>query len=168
VGLAPGLTNLLAAEVYATSPGPVDIAVLLGAGEKHGAAAIDWTYRLLGRHFPDTQQTGRMVRNYTQPRRFPLPGYGRRSLFLTDFSDQHALTRDLGVPVRTYLGVDSRLVTASLAALTWVPGGSRMPCGLQLPGSARERAECGARQPGPLTRAVLVQAECSSQGRPDR
>lgn len=137
VGLAPGLTNLLAADVHATSPGPVDIAVLLGAGEKHGAAAIDWSYRLLGRHFPDTQHTGRTVRNYTQPQRFQLPGYGWRSLFRTDFSDQHALTRDLGVPVRTYLGMDSRLVTASLAALTWVPGGSRMPRGIQLPGSAR-------------------------------
>lgn len=137
VGLAPGLTNLLAADVHATSPGPVDIAVLLGAGEKHGAAALDWSYRLLGRHFPDTQPAGRMVRNYTQPQRFLLPGYGPRSLFRADFSDQHALTRDLGVPVRTYLGLDSRLVTASLAALTWVPGGSRMPRGIQLPGSAR-------------------------------
>lgn len=137
VGLAPGLSNLLAADVRATSPGPVDIAVLLGAGEKHGAAAIDWTYRLLGRHFPDTQHTGRTVRNYTQPSRFQLPGYGRRSLFRTDFSDQHTLTRDLGVPVRTYLGMDSRLVTASLAALTWVPGGSRLPRGIQLPGSTR-------------------------------
>jgi saccharopine dehydrogenase-like NADP-dependent oxidoreductase len=36
VGLAPGLTNLLAADVHATSPGPIDIAVLLGAGRNTG------------------------------------------------------------------------------------------------------------------------------------
>lgn len=137
VGLAPGLTNLLAAAVYATAPGPVDIAVLLGAGERHGTAATNWSYGLLGRVFPDTQHIGRSVRNYTQPQRFELPGYGRRRLYRTDFSDQHALTRDLGAPVLTYFGVDSRLATASLAALTWVPGASRMPRGIHLPGSDR-------------------------------
>ena len=44
------------------------------------------------------------------------------------------LTRDLGVPVRTYFGLDSRLATASLATLTWLPGASRAPQGLHLPG----------------------------------
>jgi hypothetical protein len=49
-------------------------------------------------------------------------GWGRRRLYRTDFSDQHSLTRDLGVPVRTYFGLDSRLATGALAALTWAPG----------------------------------------------
>ena len=49
VGLAPGLTNLLAAEVHSRNPkSPIDIVVILGAGEKHGAAATQWTYDLLG------------------------------------------------------------------------------------------------------------------------
>jgi saccharopine dehydrogenase-like NADP-dependent oxidoreductase len=99
VGLAPGLTNLLAASVHAATPRPVDLAVLLGAGEEHGAAATEWSYRLLGRHFDDH---GRSTRNYTSPSVFELPGHGRRRLYRVDFSDQHALSRDLGTRVRTY------------------------------------------------------------------
>jgi saccharopine dehydrogenase-like NADP-dependent oxidoreductase len=134
VGLAPGLTNLLAAAVHQAAPGPIDLAVLLGAGERHGAAAAAWSYGLLGRRFRDPA-TGDQVRNYTQPQRFNLPGHGRRRLYRADFSDQHTLTRDLGVPVRTWFGLDSRLATAALAALTWIPGASRAPQGLHLPGS---------------------------------
>ena len=136
VGLAPGLTNLLAAAVHAAAPGPVDLAVFLGAGERHGAAAVAWSYGLLGRRFHDPA-TGGQVRSYTQPRRFDLPGLGRRRLYRADFSDQHALTRDLQVPVRTYFGLDSRLATATLAALTRIPGASHAPQGLPLPGSDR-------------------------------
>lgn len=134
VGLAPGLTNLLAASLHAATPGPVDVAVLLGAGEKHGAAATDWSYQLLGKHFHDH---GRMIRNYTHPEVFTLPGYGRRRLYRVDFSDQHALSRDLGIQVRTYFGLDSRLATAALATLTRLPGASQAPRGLHLPGSDR-------------------------------
>jgi hypothetical protein len=136
VGLAPGLTNLLAAAVHAVAPGPVDLAVMLGAGERHGAAGVAWSYGLLGRRFRDPA-TDIRIRNYTRPRRFDLPGLGRRRLYRVDFSDQHALTRDLGVPVRTYFGLDSVPATTTLAALTWIPGGSRAPQGLHLPGTDR-------------------------------
>lgn len=37
--------------------------------------------------------------------------------------------------MRTYFGLDSRLATAALATLTRIPGGSRAPRGLHLPGS---------------------------------
>jgi hypothetical protein len=97
---------------------------------------VAWTYGLLGRRFPETG-TGAPVRNFTQPRRFDLPRYGRRRLYRADFSDQHVLTRDLGVPVRTWFGLDSRLATAALALLTWIPGASRAPRGVHLPGSDR-------------------------------
>ncbi|OJF10566.1 saccharopine dehydrogenase NADP-binding domain-containing protein [Couchioplanes caeruleus] len=132
VGLAPGLTNLLAAAAHAAAPGPVEIAVLLGAGERHGAAATAWSYRLLGRRFADA--SGGPVRNYSRPRRFDLPGHGRRRLYRTDFSDQHVLTRDLGAPVRTYFGLDSTLATTALAGLTWLPGAAHAPRGLHFPG----------------------------------
>ena len=135
-GLAPGLTNLLAAAVHAAAPGPVDLAVCLGAGERHGAAAVAWSYGLLGHRFRDPGAGGQ-VRNYTQPQSFDLPGQGWRRLYRADFSDQHVLTRDLQVPVRTYFGLDSRLATAALAALTWIPGASSAPRGLHLPGSDR-------------------------------
>ncbi|MFE7245380.1 hypothetical protein [Streptomyces sp. NPDC057580] len=136
VGLAPGLTTLLAKAVHSAAPGPVDIAVVLGAGERHGPAATAWTYRLLGRRFPDTH-SGPPVRNFTHPDRFDLPGLGRRRLYRADFSDQHTLTRDLGSPVRTYLGLDSRAATTALALLTHLRGASRTPQGLHLPGSDR-------------------------------
>jgi saccharopine dehydrogenase-like NADP-dependent oxidoreductase len=138
VGIAPGLTNMLAAAVHRDAPGPIDLAVLLGAGERHGAAATEWTYRLLGRRFPDPgTDHGALVRNYTRPQAFDLPGYGRRRLYRLDFCDQHTLSRDLGVRVRTYFGLDSRLATLALAALTRVPGASRAPRGLHVPGSDR-------------------------------
>ncbi|WP_024805694.1 hypothetical protein [Nocardia sp. BMG51109] len=135
IGLAPGLTNLLAVAVHTAAPGPIDVAVLLGAGERHGAAATEWSYLLLGSHF---REDGRVVRNYTRPETFVLPGHRRpRRLFRLDFSDQHTLRRELGVPVRTYFGLDSRAATAALAALTWLPGASKAPRGLHLPGSDR-------------------------------
>ncbi|RKS08820.1 hypothetical protein DFP74_4542 [Nocardiopsis sp. Huas11] len=146
VGLAPGLTNLLAAAVHADAPGgdPIDLAVVLGAGEEHGAAATAWSLGLLGRSFPDPD-TGAPVRNLTQGRVFDLPGTGRRRLYRADFSDQHALTRDLGRPVRTRLGLDSRTLTAGLALLTHVPGAARVPTGFHFLGSDAwvVLAQCG-------------------------
>ncbi|PFX01628.1 hypothetical protein CJ469_01161 [Nocardia farcinica] len=122
VGLAPGLTTLLAVDALANGPGPVDIMVGLGAGERHGPAATAWTYGLLGRHFADAD--GSAVRNFTRPARFALPapsGYHPFPALRADFADQHRLTRDFAVPVRTYLRMDSRLATTGLAALTWAP-----------------------------------------------
>ncbi|WP_017559286.1 saccharopine dehydrogenase family protein [Nocardiopsis baichengensis] len=138
VGLAPGLTNLLAADLAASAPGPtpIDLAVLLGAGEEHGKAAQEWSFGLIGADFPDPV-SGTPVRNFTGPKTFRLPGAGRRRLYRADFSDQHTLGRDLGVPVRTRFGLDSRAATAALAALTRLPAGlrPRVPAGLHLPGS---------------------------------
>ncbi|KOX15687.1 saccharopine dehydrogenase [Nocardiopsis sp. NRRL B-16309] len=136
VGLAPGLTNLLAAAVHDHSPGgdPLDLAVVLGAGEEHGEAATAWSLGLLGRTFPDPA-TGAPVRNLTRGRAFDLPGLGRRRLYRADFSDQHTLTRDLGRPVRTRFGLDSRMLTAGLALLTRVPGASRAATGIHALGT---------------------------------
>ncbi|WP_431682599.1 hypothetical protein [Kitasatospora sp. KL5] len=136
VGLAPGLSGMLATALHAAAPGPIDLAVVLGAGERHGAAATEWSYRLLGRRFPDTRG-GRPVRNYTRPEAFEIPGLGRRRLYRADFSDQHTLTARLGVPVRSYFGLDSRAATAALAVMTRVPGADRAPRGMHLPGTDR-------------------------------
>jgi hypothetical protein len=114
----------------------VDLALLVGAGDEHGVAASEWSLHLLGRHFLDPAGAG-WIRNYTRATRFDLPGYGGRRLYRVDFSDQHIMTRDLGAPVRTYFGLDSQLATTALAALTWLPGASRLPAGLRLPGSSR-------------------------------
>ncbi|MFS1301065.1 NAD-dependent epimerase/dehydratase family protein [Streptosporangium longisporum] len=137
VGLAPGLTNLLAAAVHdPAAPAPIDVVLMLGAGEHHGEASYAWAYGLLGRDFRDPW-TGTAVRNYTRGLRLDLPGYGRRRVYRADYSDQHVLTRDLGVPVRTRFGLDSRAATACLAMLTRLPGASRAPRGLRFPGTDR-------------------------------
>ena len=136
VGLAPGLTNLLALAAHGAGAGRVDLALVVGGGERHGRAGVDWAFALLGRSFADPA-TGAPVRNYTQPARFDLPGLGRRRLYRADYSDQHTLTRDLGIPVRTYFGLDSRSATALLAVLARTPGGRHAPRGLPTPGSDR-------------------------------
>ncbi|WP_017580193.1 saccharopine dehydrogenase family protein [Nocardiopsis valliformis] len=118
VGLAPGLTNLLAADL----PGrePIELGVVLGSGERHGAAATAWSLGLLGRSFADPA-TGESVRNLTRGRVLDMPD-GRRRLYRADFSDQHTLTRDLGRPVRTHLGLDSAAATRALSLLARLPG----------------------------------------------
>ncbi|QVQ52724.1 saccharopine dehydrogenase [Spiractinospora alimapuensis] len=140
VGLAPGLTNLLATDLAAggSDRRSIDIAIVLGAGDEHGRAATAWSLGLLGASFADPA-SGAHVRNFTHGTRFDIPSLGRRQLVRTDFSDQHALTRDLGLPVRTYFGLDSRVATAALRVLTRIPGASRLriPDGVHPPGSDR-------------------------------
>ncbi|MCQ4119974.1 NAD-dependent epimerase/dehydratase family protein [Rhodococcus tibetensis] len=137
VGLAPGLSTLLAVDVLSSAPGPVDIMIGLGSGEHHGPAATAWTYRLLGQHFADPDGTS--VRNFTQPAHFTIPeqaGYQPFPALRADFADQHRLTREYAVPVRTYLRLDSRLATTGLAALTWAPA-LRALVPQRMPGSDR-------------------------------
>lgn len=136
VGLAPGLTTLLAADLHAAHPGtaPIDVAVLLSEGEAHGAAATAWTLGLLGRSFPDPA-TGETVRNLSRGARLDLPGQGRRRLLRADFADQHVLTRDLGRPVRTHLGLDSPALTRGLGLLARLPGAGRLRGVPHLPGT---------------------------------
>ena len=78
---------------------------------------------MLGTRFSDPD--GRSVRNYTGMKTFRIPadatGYRTGPAVRADFSDQHALTRDLGVPVRTYLRLDTSTATLGLAAMTWAP-----------------------------------------------
>ncbi|WP_169165291.1 NAD-dependent epimerase/dehydratase family protein [Cellulomonas taurus] len=134
VGIAPGLTNLLAHAIDARHPGdgPLDIAIVLGTGEAHGAAASAWTYGLLGREFTDPD--GSTVRNLTVGDRFDLDG-DRRTLYRADFSDQHTTTRLLGRPVRSWFGMDTAWATTALALLARAPGLTRlMPGNPRFPG----------------------------------
>ncbi|MEU4443303.1 saccharopine dehydrogenase NADP-binding domain-containing protein [Actinosynnema sp. NPDC050801] len=105
VGLAPGVTNLLARHcVELTGARDVEIGVLLGGGERHGAAAVAWTLGGLAELGPSWRTT------------FPAP-HGTRTVHGFPFSDQHTLLRTLDVDrVRTGLCLDSRMVTALLPA----------------------------------------------------
>ncbi|MGW6916936.1 saccharopine dehydrogenase family protein [Kitasatospora sp. NPDC054939] len=109
VGVAPGLTNLLAHRAHREVGGAerLDITVLLGSGERHGTDAVRWTVAGLG------EPTGG-----ARPLRTALPGYGARTAHPFPFSDQHTLRRTLGVPhATTRLCLDSRPLTGALFAL---------------------------------------------------
>ncbi|WP_339156547.1 hypothetical protein [Actinomadura luteofluorescens] len=97
VGLAPGVTNLLAREA---GGGDVEIGVLIGAGDRHGPSAVDWTLDSLA----GLGESWRM--------RFPAP-YGVRTVHRFPFSDQYTLPGR----VRTGLCLDSRAMTALLPRL---------------------------------------------------
>lgn len=105
VGLAPGLTNLMAHAVARKvgAPQAIDIAVLLGAGDAHGAAATDWMIAELARADGRPRQFG-FVRDRHPRKAWPL-----------GFADQHVLGRIMsGVRVRTYFTLDNRFLTAYL------------------------------------------------------
>ncbi|MCW1932108.1 saccharopine dehydrogenase NADP-binding domain-containing protein [Pararhodobacter zhoushanensis] len=108
VGLAPGLTNLMALEALRGLDRieSLTIGVLLGLGDSHGAAAIDWTLDSLRPLPPDAVQRLDFASG-------PVP------TIPFDFADQHVLTR-AGIPaVTTRLGLGSPLVTgASLRLLS--------------------------------------------------
>ncbi|WP_331755802.1 saccharopine dehydrogenase NADP-binding domain-containing protein [Streptomyces sp. NBC_01643] len=109
VGVAPGLTNLLARRAHDAVGGAerLDLTVLLGSGERHGTDAVRWTVDGLAAE----RITARSIRT-------ALPGYGIRTVHPFPFSDQHTLRRTLGVAeITTRMCLDSRLLTGLLFAL---------------------------------------------------
>ncbi|WP_218951881.1 saccharopine dehydrogenase family protein [Amycolatopsis anabasis] len=109
VGVAPGLTNLLARRCVAElgSATGVDVTILLGLGEHHGQDAVRWTVDSLAQ--PAARGLAR--------KRVHLPGAGRRTAFPFPFSDQHTLSRTLGAPVTTRLCFDSAPATWAMFGL---------------------------------------------------
>lgn len=110
VGLAPGLTNLLARRAHEEVGGAerIDLTVLLGGGERHGADAVRWTVDRLSEP-AEGSAAFRVV---------GLPGFGPRRAYPFPFSDQHSLRRTLGVPlVTTRLCLDSAPLTGALFGL---------------------------------------------------
>ncbi|MEN3586450.1 saccharopine dehydrogenase NADP-binding domain-containing protein [Streptomyces sp. ZYX-F-203] len=108
VGVAPGLTNLLARRAHEAVGGArhLDLTVMLGSGERHGGDALRWTVEQLAE--VPTAPT----------RRTQLPGYGTRTAHPFPFSDQYTLARTLDIPsVTTRLCLDSRPLTAALFGL---------------------------------------------------
>lgn len=118
-GLAPGLTNIMAAWCAARLDRieRIDIGLLFGLGDRHGEAAIGWMAdRILDK--------GRDRRVATMEFGF---GEGRRRLHAVDFSDQHSLARTLPTDAAwTGVAFESRLSTAALFALGRVFAGSRL------------------------------------------
>lgn len=122
LGLAPGLTNLLAERAvrHQEHTEQLDIAILLGLGDSHGKAAIEWTIDNMQAEFEVTEDgRRRTVASFTDGKRTNLGfQWGERMTYRFPFSDQQSLPRTLRVPrVATRLCFDSRGVTAAMALL---------------------------------------------------
>ncbi|WP_409340702.1 saccharopine dehydrogenase family protein [Paenibacillus sp. MBLB4367] len=122
VGLAPGLTNLLAVQAsrWMDETKTIEIGIMLGLGDKHGRAAIEWTVDNLNARYA-IMQNNRSVTAYsfTKGKRMDFGSdLSRKKAFLFPFADQQSLPRTLNVPsVATRLCLDSGMATSFLAVL---------------------------------------------------
>ena len=120
VGLAPGLTNLLASHCKSVLDNiqRVDIYIMLGLGDSHGEAAIRWTLENLNVEFPVTESGSlKRVKAFEEGKRadFPDPP-GRRTAYRFNFSDQRVIPRTLSIDsASTWLCFDSALATRAFA-----------------------------------------------------
>lgn len=122
VGLAPGITNMLVKQGknQLDQVDSADIYILLGLGETHGRAAIEWTVDHLNADFSVFEQGHRkQVTSFSDGKRIDFSErLGTKKAFRFNFSDQHVLPQTLGLPsVSTRLCFDSAMVTSLLASL---------------------------------------------------
>lgn len=107
VGMAPGLTNLMAmhAARQLSSLEKMHISILLGAGDTHGTAAILWILQQLNKPF--SSYNNQKVANFTNKRTVKFKKIGKRSVYQFNFSDQHTLTKHFpSISIVTRLGFD--------------------------------------------------------------
>ncbi|QJD88284.1 saccharopine dehydrogenase family protein [Cohnella herbarum] len=122
IGLAPGLTNLMAyhAKSLMDHTDALDISIMLGMGDHHGKAAIEWTIDNLGNDFEVVRGDKKVaVASFADGKKTNFGGpLGSRKAYRFNFSDQHVLPLTLGVPtVSTRLCFDSVAITGLLAGL---------------------------------------------------
>ncbi|MDE0805285.1 MAG: SDR family NAD(P)-dependent oxidoreductase [Acidimicrobiales bacterium] len=125
VGLLPGLSTLIAADLAARDPdtSPITIGALLGVGEDYGDASRRWTIGRLGARIDGHDGP---FRNFTTPVPIDFPGgFGARNAYRFDFADHYVLSRDLDVPVTTAYCMDSRLANTALTLAARIPGAPR-------------------------------------------
>lgn len=119
VGLVPGLSTILLSSLDSRPGDDLDLAVVLGGGEAHGAAAVDWTANLAGRPLFAPPEGGTVL-NFREGRRLPGP-FGERRHLRADFPDHLLIGEPSHLSVRTYLATDSHISTAALAAVGRFP-----------------------------------------------
>lgn len=122
VGLAPGITNMLVKQGKdrLDQVDAAHIYILLGLGEAHGRAAIEWTVDNLNAVYSVMEQgSAKQVRSFTDGKKMDFPaGLGQKTAYRFNFSDQHVLPRTLGIPsVSTRLCFDSGMLTTMLAGI---------------------------------------------------
>ncbi|MDR6723804.1 saccharopine dehydrogenase-like NADP-dependent oxidoreductase [Paenibacillus amylolyticus] len=120
VGLSPGVTNLLVHEAVdgMDQTDDVNITVMLGLGEKHGKAAVEWTVDQMNTTYQVTQKGEYAEVDSFDDGRWVDFGeqLGRRKAYRFNFSDQHVVARTLQIPtVSTRLCLDSRWITRAMS-----------------------------------------------------
>ncbi|KTR86355.1 NAD-dependent epimerase/dehydratase family protein [Leucobacter chromiiresistens] len=119
-GIAPGVSTVLARALGPAPGDEVDIGVMLGAGEAHGAAAVRWTTGLAGTPVHCAPESW-PVMNLRSVRRLPSPSGADRWFLRADFPDDLLVGRSTGASVRSWLALDSRMATWALRAVGAVP-----------------------------------------------
>ncbi|MNJ36325.1 Saccharopine dehydrogenase [compost metagenome] len=130
IGLAPGITNLMVSEAHGHigHHEQSDISIMLGLGEAHGQAAMDWTVAGMNESYTVIEQgNSRAVESFTEGKVVDFGGrWGKRKAYRFNFCDQHVLPHTLSIPtVSTRLCLDSRWITVMLAVFKKL-GGMRL------------------------------------------
>lgn len=101
VGLAPGITNLLAKQCRSKVQDMrfADIYILLGLGEEHGEAAYRWAFNDLNDTYFIKEEGNRIkVRSFEDGKQTLFPNnLGKRTAYRSNFSDQHSITKTLNL-----------------------------------------------------------------------
>lgn len=121
VGVAPGLTNLLAARAvqYMVRVDGLDLLIEFGVGDRHGPAAVEWMLDNLDARF-EVRERGRVrwVRSFGEATRLGFPERPAKLAYRFDFPDQHVLSRTLAIPeVSTWVRFSSPMLTWLVAKL---------------------------------------------------
>jgi saccharopine dehydrogenase-like NADP-dependent oxidoreductase len=122
VGLAPGITNILAKQCKSMIQDIryVDIYIMLGIGEKHGEAAFRWVFEDLNdQFFIKEDGEKKQVRRFEDGKQTMFPGsLGRRTTYRSNFSDQHVIPKTLKIDsASTRICFDSAVMTWLYALL---------------------------------------------------
>ncbi|MCF6320808.1 MAG: saccharopine dehydrogenase NADP-binding domain-containing protein [Rhizobiaceae bacterium] len=123
VGVAPGLTNLLAAQAIKgmQQTDRIDILLELGLGDQHGKAAVEWFFDNLDAEYTVTEDAKqKIVRSLGESIAINLPQQlGEYAAYRFNFSDQHVISRTLGVStVGTWVRFEHRFSTWLFAKLS--------------------------------------------------
>lgn len=163
VGLAPGLTNILARLLVESTAGieRLDLFVLLGSGDDHGPAAIEWTLDKFDSEFIVIENgTPHWVRAQRETRTARVPGRKLPVLGVRfDFPEQRSLARTLDIPtVNSWMATLPPAAARSmrLAALAGAGELTRRPRSRRALLSILERGGSGTDQCGVLVQATTT------------
>lgn len=122
VGLSPGLTNLMVkySKSHLDILDNADINLMLGIGDGHGKAAIEWMVDNMNTKF-NIIEKGKTIQVKSledgKSTKFPKP-FGDRYTYRFDFAEQHGLPETLNIKsVSNRICFDSRFVTHFLVLL---------------------------------------------------